>query len=249
MLELTGLAHELHDAQVGVVIYIQRGLVDRGHLRDNLVHLVTVQLAVAELGLVHLGPGTKQTLCQLHAVHFQTKEGHVLVVVDGSVGRDGQGKRGLSHARTGRQDNQVRILEAVGQLVQLFDTRGDSRDAVLAVVEPLQQGRNEILDGLYSTLHLLVGDGENVPLRILDHIVRIEGRVHGLLDGLRGRLDHPAQGGLVLQVFQVPLHVGRRRHRLHQVEKVFPAARLGELAVAFQFRRKGQKVDGSTLAV
>ena len=64
-LEVSGLAHEFHDAEVGVVIHEQRSLVDRPHVCHQLVHLVRVQLVVAELTLVHAGTGTQQALGQL----------------------------------------------------------------------------------------------------------------------------------------------------------------------------------------
>ena len=149
VLELARLAHEFHDAEVGVVIDKQRSLVNRSHGGDNLLDFVGVELTVAEPTLVDLRLRAEQTLGKLNAVHFQAEEGDVLAVTDSGVCGNRHSERRLTDTRTGCENNQVGILETVCEFVQFRNARRHARNAAFpAVVDAFQKRSHKVVDRL-----------------------------------------------------------------------------------------------------
>ena len=146
VLQLARLAHEFHDAEVGVVIDKQWSLVNRSHSGDNLLDFVGVELTVAQPTLIDLRLRTKQTLCKLDAVHFQAEERNILAIANGCVCGDSQGERRFSDTRTSRKNDQVGILKTVRQFVEFRNAcRHASETTFPAVVDAFQERRHEIV--------------------------------------------------------------------------------------------------------
>ena len=185
VLELARLAHEFHDAEVGVVIDKQRSLVNRRHCGDNLLDFVRTELAVAEPTLVHLRLRAKQTLGELDAVHFQAEKGNVLAVANGCICGNRHRERCFTHTRTGCENDQVGILETVREFIQFRNARRHARNAAITtVVDAFQKRRHKVVDRLQGVAHLVIGNRKDVAFGILQHIVRRRSRVHRLADNI-----------------------------------------------------------------
>ena len=154
------------------------------------------------------------------APHLQTEDRDGLLGPDADILRDVQGERGLTDRRTGRHDNQVRALEAGRHLVEINETRRNSRRPALIRVELLH-----LLE--YFHQHI-ANDDEAAELRRCE-ISRISASASLSIDptsssaGIAigddlGRCpDQAAQHRLLLDDLRVIVDVRRCRHRIGQL--------------------------------
>ena len=148
VLELARLAHEFHNAKVGVIIDEQRRLVNQRHGRENFSFFVIIEFSATNTALVNLRLRTEQTLGKLNAIHFKAEESHIPTIFNSRVCSDRHGKRSFTHTRTRRQNNQVRILEAVCQSVQFRNSSRNPRNTILMIIETLQKRRHKVVNRL-----------------------------------------------------------------------------------------------------
>ncbi len=137
---------------------------------------------------------------------------------------------GFSHARPRRQDDQVARLEAARQPVEVGETGGDAGDLLLPLVElldGLEGGLDDLADVHEGGLRLLLGDGEDAPLGVVEELAHLAGLLVPLRgDGVRG-LDHAARERLLVHDGRVVDEVrGRGDQLVEQVDEVLAADRL-----------------------
>ena len=162
------------------------------------------------------------------------------------MGRDVEHEGGLPHGGPGRHDDQLRPLEAGGQLIQIFETAGNSRDRFAALLErfyALHRRPEHLLDPGEAFLAPLLRDPEDPALGLIEQLVGGQAPVVDLLDDAGGGLDEPAEDGFFADDAGVVVEIGGRRHRVHQLGEVFRAAGRIELAPAEQLVAQRDVVD------
>ena len=182
--------------------------------------------AAADLGQAHARLGAQDTLHQLFRAHFQREEGHGRTRL-GGVHRQVERERGLAHARTSSQDDEIPATEAVEQGIRILEARRHTGH----VIALFGQAR-ELFEGVHQKrVHLgerggdaFLRDVEQGLFSFLHHLVQVVGRVVGERVDLRGGIDELAQDGGALHDFSVVLPVGEREGVVGQVHQVGLAA-------------------------
>jgi hypothetical protein len=137
-----------------------------------------------------------EALGQLALGHLQREQRDRLAVLQGGVLGEVGHQRALSHRRAGGEDDQVPRLKAARDGVEVVEARGRARDRLALareLVELVQLGVEQLVDGPEVLARVVVGDFEDAALREVDQLARrrLVG-VHALLD-LVGRRQEPAQ--------------------------------------------------------
>ena len=238
--------------QAGGVIYVHLALLQQQpHGGGEAGPILVVELAGPHLGLVDAPHRGEHTHDDLLGGHLQREDEHRLVGGEGRVLAQVHGKGGLAHGGTGRDDDEVRALQAGGHLVQIVVAR---RDAGHPVVGGLEQLLN-LVDGLFENelqgLGTLVGAG--ALLGDLEHLALGEiqqiagGTALGLvarLDYLVGDRDHLPHHGALAHDFGVGADVGGARGVLGDLHQIGEATGLLQLLGALQLLLQGDEVDG-----
>jgi hypothetical protein len=95
------------------------------------------------------------------------------VVANGDVRGDAESERRLSHARPGRDDDEVALLEARGQPVEVAKAGGDPGDVRAGLVQccdSLEALLQQRLDVGEVAGHALLGKLEDDLLRAVDEL-------------------------------------------------------------------------------
>src|SRR5207244_6663240 len=82
----------------------------------------------------------------------------------------------FAHARSTRDDDQIRRLEARGQVVEIVEAARDAGDGLLLLVESLdrlQRFHEKVGDADELRLHLAVGDAEDELLGTVEHLADV----------------------------------------------------------------------------
>src|SRR3712207_54482 len=127
--------------------------------------------------------------------------------------------RSLAHTGTGRDDDHLAGLQAVGELVEVTDAGGHAaggaaagRDRVQLVHRRLQ----DVLEARVVLAHALLGDVVDLLLGAVDDVVDVAlaaRRAVAQLDDARARLDQAPQHGLLGHDGGVVAGVGGRGRR------------------------------------
>ncbi len=171
----------------------------------------------------------------------------------GPARRGGQGGvegEGLSHGRSGRDDDHLAGVQAVGELVELAEARGHAVHPLGAGLHLLQLG-----DGVLHDLRqwpvvvagLAVGDGVDLGLGEVDDLVDVPA-LAGVAErrDLRPGLHQATQDRLVADDPGVVRRAGRGRHGGHQRVQVRRTAHPVQLAAPPQDVRHRDRVRGLT---
>ena len=153
----------------------------------------------------------------------------------------------LPHAGPRRQDHQVARLEAAGQAVEVGEAGGDAGDLLLALVElldGLEGGLDDLADVHEGGLRLLLGDGEDAPLGVVEELPHFAGLLVALRGDGVGGLDHAARERLLVHDGRVVDEVrGRGDQLVEQVDEVLAPDRLVR-SQGGQLVLEGDAVDG-----
>ncbi len=160
--------------------------------------------AAANLGQAHARLGAQDTLHQLFRAHFQREEGHGRTRL-GGVHRQVERERGLAHARTSSQDDEIPATEAVEQGIRILEARRHTGH----VIALFGQAR-ELFEGVHQKrVHLgerggdaFLRDVEQGLFSFLHHLVQVVGRVVGERVDLRGGIDAARAGWRCASRFQ-----------------------------------------------
>ncbi len=123
-------------------------------------------------------------LDDLPAGHLQFEEGHGLLFLDGDVGGDVGRKGGLAHPRPATEDNEIRLLESVGVLVDVV--KPGLEPSHLPVGLPLDDFEDfrEVAGRLPQILSLVGAGGQEGGF--LSHGGHFHHRHGGIAYGLQG---------------------------------------------------------------
>ena len=156
LLEAAALGAQLEDTEGRRVVDEELGLGQLGNPGLELLVLVILQVALAELLRAELGLGRHEALHQLGRAHLEGKDGHRHPVVHRHVARHGQHEGGLAHAGTGRENHHVRVLPSAGQSIQGLEPGRGAAHPVL------------IQTSLVDAVHHLLDDGLHVLVILPD---------------------------------------------------------------------------------
>jgi hypothetical protein len=216
------------------------------HGLHDLVHIVAPQRTGAHLVRVHPGPRTQQPKQQRFPRHFEREHADHFLVFDGSVLGNIHGEGGLSHGGTGRDDDQIRTLQAAGLLVQIGVMGGQSGDALAALQQGIDRSERFLDDFLHA--HETAADAFFRELKDggLDVVENFLGGV-ALVGGARNRgigsVDQSAQQRFIANNLDVVLDAGPVGYAIHQAGDVTHIADGLEFLVAVEFLDQGDHVD------
>src|SRR5215213_10747359 len=174
--------------------------------------------------------------------------------VDAAVVEQDLGVRAqaLAHRRSRGENDQVALVEARGEAVEVFEARLDTRYFALLLVEALDHlkgtGR-ELRDGREMFPERPVGDAVDELLRRVERLADVLGLPESVLrDAAPDVYDGPEQR-LAAHDIRIPAGVGSRRDALDDLEDVRPAAYPLELVDAPELVGEGELVYGTTARV
>jgi hypothetical protein len=178
--------------------------------------------------------------------HLEREQGDRLAVLDGGVLGDVGGEGRLAHRWAGGQHDQVPVLEAAGEVVDVGEAGGRAREADVRARELLELVDLLVEDGL-DRAHLghaaLVADLEQRRLGALDQLARLAAVGQHLGLDLAGRLEDAPHQGVVADDAGVIEHgADRGDHRRQRVD-VGLAAGLVEHSLAAQVVADRERVD------
>ena len=221
-----------------------RGLVDIGPLLGaNAAH--------AEVTDRDHGVGANQTLGNFLARHLQREEADG-ITGRGSVERQIQGERRLTHSRAGADDDELALAKTHEHAIERREARGHARSlaACLAHFLGLVIGLDHKLgQRLVARLDLARRDLEQLALGQLHDLFGIGGSVIGQRVDLVGGADQLTQHRIAANDSGMVLPVDERQGLTHQLQNVGLAAHGIKLVDASQVIDQRDGVDGNAAVV
>ena len=213
---------------------------------DSLPQSRLAEKAAAQPVRVDARLGGQHAEEQLLLRHLEAEDADRHVGLGADVLGDVQHQAGLPHRRPGRDDDQVGRLQAGRHLVEIGEAGGDAGDQLLARVQLLDRveaGLREVAQRDEAVADLVVGDGEDRVLGLVEDDVGVLLRLVGRREDLVGREDQVPEGGLLLDDPRVVLDVGRARHAVDQRGDVGRTADLVELAGSPELLLQRDQID------
>ena len=183
---------------------------------------------------------------QLLLRHLEAEDADRHVGLGADVLGDVEDQAGLPHRRPGRDDHQVGRLQAGGHLVEIGEPGRDAGDQLLARVQLLDRveaGLREVAQRDEAVADLVVGDGEDRVLGLVEDDVGVFLRLVGRREDLVGREDQVPESRLLLDDPRVVLDVGRARHAVDERGDVGRTADLVELAGSPELLFERDEID------
>ncbi len=164
-----------------------------------------------------------------------------------------QGKRRFSRARPGGDNNEFRVLEACGNVVQVREARFQAADGFMAAFVPgIDPGVGFIEGGLQGerlpgNAHLC--DVENLALSRFQEFIGRHRLIVGVAKDFVAGMDQIANDGLVANDAGVILGIGGSRRRVPEFGQIGIAADVFEMLLFFEVIRQEDEVNRLALVV
>ncbi len=200
----------------GVVVDEELGVRELFGGAGQLAHVVLGEEALAQVLRIHLRVRGQHAHQQRFARHFQREDADHLAVEHRRVLGDVHGERGFAHRRARRNDDQVRGLQAAGQLVEQRVVGRQAGDLLAPRVQLLQRAERTLDDGrdVQKALpNAVLRELEDGLLGPAQHLLGFVGVVDGLGNGVLRDVDQPAQQRLVAHDANVVLDAMAARVR------------------------------------
>jgi hypothetical protein len=243
----TGFGANFEHAGRARIIDPQRGGSNSAQRFGHALPVFSTEMPAAEFVSINLRDGSHQALQQRFLGHFQAEHGHRQSSTDGDILGEIQGQGGFALRGPGREDNQLRRLQAGEQLVELAVARGDAGDALPFPEDSFQAIKalvNNILDGEQAGFDAIFSQRKDAGFRVVkDGVSAIFAFESALLD-IVGGVNQVAENRLFFDDARIVLHVGDTRHAVHQGSKVRSAASRFQFALAMQLLGQRDQVDG-----
>ena len=260
----TGFGPEVVDGNAcGVVDEEFRGRNLTGGFLDAFEVGFVGRVALHEFGELKARAGEDEALHNLHRGHFAREDHGGLAGGDGDVFDNVHHERGLTHRRTGCDDEHIGCLESVGHLIEVRIAGGEAGDAAVAG-EELLEILHDLDDGFFHA-DFDVGFGsfanlEDLLLNFIEEVDDVLGVIVCGGDRLGAGLDDVAENKLLFNDRKVGIEVcssgsvgvnfGEGRWSADGVEEIAVDQVLGqrEKLDGFSFLEMGGE-DGIKLAV
>ena len=245
--EAPRLGAKLEDGEARGVVDVDRRVVEVLDLVLQLLPLVLLQPAALDLLARQLADVHDEAVHKLHVAHLKREHSHGHLERDGHIAGHREHEGRLTHRGAGGDDDEVGVLPAGRDLVQVGKAGGQSAEALLPVGCPLKQLARLLDDGV--DLHGLVADvllrdAEKLALGLLHELFDLDRFVVGLALDLARVADQFAGQVLLGHDLRVALEVSRAAHVLGQLGDVERSADCLQVAVFLQLFGDGQHVDG-----
>ena len=231
-LEAARLRPQLHRRDVRRVVDVERRLGQVVHRRRDPGEVQLLEEARAEALRVDVGDAGQQAQHELLLAHLEAEHADRLLLADRGVLGDVEREARLADGRAGRDDDQVALLEAGRQLVQVQEARRDAAQLAavgVEVVEPVVGGVEELLELAEAGGDPPVRDREQLRLGAVDRLLDL-GRVLVADAGdLAGGADQVPEDRLALDDPRVLDGVDGGRRLVRELREVGPAADLLEV--------------------
>src|SRR5712692_10431269 len=146
-----------------------------------------LEVAGAHFVRGHTPLGAEETLDELLLRHFKAQDEDPLLVPHARVLGDVHGKGALPHRGPAGNDDEVARLETRGHHVQLGEPRRQTGHVLLLVVQLLDLLEGALEDGTERQgrpLHAALGDLEDEPLGVVQHLLDVVAPVVAAADDL-----------------------------------------------------------------
>jgi hypothetical protein len=214
--------------------------------------LVGRQLALVQASRVDAALGAHQPAGHLLTRHLEREHGDRPLLADADVGGHVQRQRGLPHAGAGGQDQQVRVLKARRQLVEVAIAGGDAGQVLLRLVElcdPLERLGQQVGHRAEVVRDPLVGDREHDLLGLVDDLLWLAQALESDPGDLGAGVDQVPERARIADDLGVPQCVGYRGNGRRQGVHHGLAADLVDQAAALERVEDGDRIDRLALAV
>lgn len=248
--EAAGFGTKLEHGQRRGVVDIKRGSDEFLDFVVELTPLVGSQLAALDFLAGYLAHVDDKTVDELHVGHFEREEGHRNFLVDGDVFGHTQGKRRLTHGGTGGEDDEVGVLPAARDAVELGELAGNAAESVAASGRLLEHVVSLVDDGVdlgVIVFQVLLRDFEELAFGFLHEFVDVLHVVEGFFLNLAGVGDEFAGQMLLRDDTGVVLDVSGRGDESAELRDVERTAGVVEVTVSAQLFGHGKDVDGFVL--
>jgi len=245
-----GLRTELEDRKGRGVVDEQRRRAQRLGGRFEVPPLLGRQTPRLDVVARKSRLGDDQTHHQLHGGHFERKERHALLVVDGHVAGHREHEGCLTHRGTRGDDDQVGQLPAQRHAVQSHEARrhaAEGAGVLRCLLDLHQRPGQDVLGRLHRTFDVPLGNLEDLAFGVTDQLRDVGRLVVGAFLNLGRRADQLALHVFLGDDLGVELDVGRRTDLLGQLREVRSAAHLLQLLLGLEPLGHGIEVDGFQL--
>ena len=200
-LEPARLRPQLHRRDVRRVVDVHRRLGQGVHRRRDPGEVELLEEAGAQPLRVDVGDARQQAQDELLLAHLEAEHADALALLDGGVLGDVEREARLADRRPGGDDDQVALLEAGRQRVEVGEAGPDAADLAavgVQVVEPVVGVVEQRLERAEAGVDALLADREQLRLGAVDRLLDL-GRVLVADAGdPAGRADQVAQDRLAL---------------------------------------------------
>ena len=218
-LEPARLGPQFQDAQARAVIDVDLRLGELRCRSRETWEIAFRQKAIPHFLQVHPGAGTKETLHELLAAHFQAEHRDGQLLVDRHVLGDIHSQRRLSHAGPRRDHDHLGFVQPVGHPIQLGKPRRDSSDAAAPLVELLDRFdrfHDLVLHGEDLAFETVFADRKNFLFYFVEQVVHFVLFFERAPDALGAGCDDLTKDVFVADDFEVVGDVRRRRDKREQ---------------------------------
>ena len=217
-LEPPRLRAQFHDADTGGIVDEDLQLGELAEGAGDALPLLVVDDAEAQPVRVDAGLHREEALDELLGGHLQVEDRDRLAGLCGGVGET-QGETGLAHAGASGEDDEIAVLEAAGELVEVHEAGRDADDlaaVLLQEIELVEVGFEHLGDRDEIAPAAILRDIVDRPLGGVERLVDFEAFVVADVDDLRPGADDPAQHGGPLNDLPVVFDVDGGRDSAHQ---------------------------------
>ncbi len=192
-----GAGGDFGDRAGGRIVDIKRRLTELRRGLDQFAPIVAGKEPAAEFVGVDVALRAEHALGQFEPGHFQAHEQRGDVAGNGHVFGDVRGQGGFAHAGPGGQDDQFRIVQAAGQIVQVVEPGGYAH--AFAALEPgvdaVEGLDQQVLDVRYLIDGALVVYGEDFLLGLADDFIGLGRCIISVAEDFGPGVDQVAERG------------------------------------------------------
>ena len=162
----------------------------------------------------------EETVGQFHGGHFEAHEQHRMAVRDRHVFGDVHRQRRLAHARPGRQDHELGVVEPPAEGVEFRESGLHAAERLLVLhsgVHPLEHLAEHLVDRGGIGGAAVFENREDLRFRPGEELLRLVGRVVSVAKDVGAGVNQRAEQRLVADDLRVVRRMGSVRHRLHDL--------------------------------
>ena len=213
----------IRHAQHGVIVNTDIHSIQYAGSGGDLLPVRLPQRAGNKPGVLHTGFGAEKPGRQLLPGHFQRKHGYGLFLRLRHIQRHVQRKGGFAHTGTGRQQDQVRFIQAADLPVHSGQAGGQARKSAFALahlVEPVQHIRQHHPQRHHILRTLAAADGVDLLLGSFQNGSGFSDALLHQHRDLPRRLSNAPQQRLIPNDGHILHHVGAGGGDLHELRQI-----------------------------